>query len=36
LNWIQIAFFRLNVLISLVYMVVTIAEVAFPGFRQVN
>lgn len=36
LKWIQIAFFRLNVLISLVYMVVTVAEVVFPGFRKPN
>lgn len=36
LKWIQIAFFRLNVLISLVYMVVTLAEVVFPGFRKPN
>ncbi len=36
LKWIQVAFFRLNVLISLVYMVVSVAEVVFPGFRKPN
>jgi len=33
LKWINVAFFRLNALISIVYMVVTISEVVFPGFR---
>jgi 4-hydroxybenzoate polyprenyltransferase len=32
-EWIQIAFFRLNALISVVFLVVTLAEVIFPGFR---
>lgn len=30
LNWVQNAFFRLNALISLVFLVVTVAEVMFP------
>jgi 4-hydroxybenzoate polyprenyltransferase len=34
LNWINIAFFRLNGLISIVFLAVTIAEVLFPGFRR--
>jgi len=33
LRWIQTAFFRLNALISIVFLVVTVAEVAFPRFR---
>lgn len=33
LKWIQVAFFRLNALISVVFLVVTVTEVAFPGFR---
>ena len=33
LNWINAAFFRLNALISVVFMVVTVAEVVFPAFR---
>jgi 4-hydroxybenzoate polyprenyltransferase len=33
LKWINIAFFRLNALISAVFVVVTIAEVAFPRIR---
>jgi 4-hydroxybenzoate polyprenyltransferase len=32
LDWINVAFFRLNALISMVFMAVTIAEVAFPWF----
>jgi 4-hydroxybenzoate polyprenyltransferase len=35
LKWINIAFFRLNALISVVFMVVTVSEVVFPGFRLV-
>jgi 4-hydroxybenzoate polyprenyltransferase len=35
LKWINIAFFRLNALISLVFLVVTVAEVVFPAFRLV-
>lgn len=33
LDWVNNAFFRLNGLISLVFLVVTVAEVVFPGFR---
>lgn len=33
LKWINVAFFRLNALISVVFLTVTVAEVAFPGFR---
>jgi 4-hydroxybenzoate polyprenyltransferase len=33
LKWINVAFFRLNALISVVFMVVTVAEVVFPAFR---
>lgn len=33
LKWINTAFFRLNALISLVFLVCTIAEVVVPGFR---
>ena len=33
LKWINTAFFRLNALISLVFLVVVLAEVVFPGFR---
>jgi len=32
-EWVQIAFFRLNGLISVVFLTVTVAEVIFPGFR---
>ena len=35
-DWIQIAFFKLNVFISIVFLIVTLAEVAFPGFRLVR
>jgi 4-hydroxybenzoate polyprenyltransferase len=34
LNWINNAFFRLNGLISIVFLIVTVAEVVFPGFRM--
>ena len=34
LNWIQNAFFRLNGLISLIFLVVTTAEVMFPGYGR--
>jgi len=34
LGWIQNAFFRLNALISLVFLIVTVAEVVFPAFRM--
>ena len=33
LKWINVAFFRLNALISVVFLVVTVTEVVFPGFR---
>lgn len=32
-NWINIAFFRLNALVSIVFLVATVVSVAFPGFR---
>jgi len=32
-KWIDVAFFRLNALISLVFLAVTVAEVMFPNFR---
>lgn len=34
LNWVQNAFFRLNALISIVFLAVTAAEVAFPFFKM--
>ena len=33
LKWLELAFFRLNALISVVFLAVTVAEVVFPGFR---
>lgn len=33
LQWINVAFFRLNALVSIVFLVVTVAEVVFPAFR---
>jgi 4-hydroxybenzoate polyprenyltransferase len=33
LKWINTAFFRLNALISVIFLVVTLAEVAFPRFQ---
>jgi len=33
LKWINVAFFRLNTLISLVFLIVTVAEVVFPRFN---
>jgi 4-hydroxybenzoate polyprenyltransferase len=33
LKWIDLAFFRLNALISAVFLIVTLAEVIFPRFR---
>jgi 4-hydroxybenzoate polyprenyltransferase len=33
LDWVNNAFFRMNGLISLVFLTVTVAEVVFPGFR---
>ena len=34
LNWVQTAFFRLNALISLVFLIVTVSEVVFPFFKM--
>lgn len=34
LNWINIAFFRLNALVSIVFLLATVASVAFPPFRR--
>ncbi len=36
LNWISLAFFRLNALISCIFLVMTTVEVAFPFFRFVR
>jgi len=36
LNWINVAFFRLNALISMVFLTVTVAEVVFRGGFQVR
>lgn len=33
LKWINVAFFRMNAVISVVFLVVTVAEVMFPRFR---
>jgi 4-hydroxybenzoate polyprenyltransferase len=33
LKWIQTAFFKLNALVSVVFLAVTIAEIVFPNFR---
>jgi 4-hydroxybenzoate polyprenyltransferase len=33
LKWINTAFFRLNALISVVFLVVTVAEIVFPRFN---
>ncbi len=33
MNWVQNAFFRLNAVISIIFLAVTFAEIAFPGFR---
>lgn len=33
LAWINVAFFRLNALISTLFLIVTVVEVVFPGFR---
>ncbi|MBI3879743.1 MAG: UbiA family prenyltransferase [Verrucomicrobia bacterium] len=33
MNWVQNAFFRLNALVSLVFLIVTVTEVLLPGFR---
>jgi 4-hydroxybenzoate polyprenyltransferase len=34
LNWVNNAFFRLNAVVSIVFMACTVAEVAFVGFRM--
>ena len=36
LKWINTAFFKLNAVVSMVFLVVTLAEVVFPGFRMVR
>lgn len=36
MKWINIAFFRLNALISMIFLVTIIVEIAFPGFRFVR
>lgn len=36
LKWINTAFFRLNALISLVFFIVTVTEVAFPAFKLIR
>lgn len=36
LSWIDVAFFRLNAFVSIVFLVVTVAEVAFPRFTLVR
>lgn len=36
LKWINTAFFKLNALISIIFFVVTVAEVVFPNFRTVR
>jgi len=33
LEWINVAFFRMNALVSIIFVVVTVAEVLFPFFR---
>jgi 4-hydroxybenzoate polyprenyltransferase len=33
LKWINVAFFKLNAVVSMVFLVVTLAEVVFPNFR---
>ena len=35
-DWVQLAFFKLNALISSVFLAVTLAEIVFPGFRLVK
>jgi 4-hydroxybenzoate polyprenyltransferase len=34
LKWINVAFFRLNALVSIVFLIATVLSVAFPGFRM--
>jgi len=36
LKWINTAFFKLNAVVSTMFLAVTLAEVAFPGFRVVR
>jgi 4-hydroxybenzoate polyprenyltransferase len=36
LSWVQTAFFKLNAVISSIFLAVTLAEVVFPGFRIVR
>lgn len=36
LKWVGVAFFKLNAVISVVFMAVTLAEVAFPNFRMMR
>jgi 4-hydroxybenzoate polyprenyltransferase len=36
LKWVNVAFFRLNAFISMVFLVVTAAEVAFPRFSFIR
>ena len=36
LDWVNNAFFRLNALISIVFLAVVIAEIVFPNFRVVR
>ena len=36
LDWIKTAFFRLNALISLVFLIVVVTEVVFPPFKLVR
>jgi len=33
LKWINFAFFRLNALISIIFLIVTVVEIVFPMFR---
>ena len=33
LDWINLAFFRMNAFVSIIFLVVTVAEVVFPFFR---
>jgi len=33
LNWVNNSFFRLNAVISAIFLAVTVTEVVFPGFR---
>jgi 4-hydroxybenzoate polyprenyltransferase len=36
LKWINAAFFKMNALISVIFVVVTLTEVIFPNFRVVR